>query len=391
MKHMACILLIITVLFAGFAVAEDYAAYTISDTYYAQSAPTVMANGDLFYRVWFDRDGTCDDDHPWHLLWVRDGKTYRDFPYTTEGTQLPWSTALVLDGTDEQSCTLLLSVLSDTQLERLGQDHGSLEMVRWTENGMEPIKSISGDWEARTTRVLHNGFSAWNSDLGVLSIFDQDGTLVADVGLTAGEENHGHFSWIAGDVAGTCACLLRLSPIGEQHERYRLYGIANGDVVWTRDLHAFCSVEAPGDGSLYLLTRTADAVTSPVLIEKINGHGKSIVSKTLSADKLVLSTQLTYASATGQLLLTGGAVSNSRNISIAYQFTLDEYLKPTTVDTRVFQYSSDHTFSTLVQTDGSSWVFCPGYGLDEATDMPPVMVPFDVLPTADNAYGLTLK
>ena len=67
------------------------------------------------------------------------------------------------------------------------------------------------------------------------------------------------------------------------------------------------------------------------------------------------------------------------------------YLKPTTVDTRVFQYFSDHTFSTLVQTDSSSWVFCPGYGLDEATDMPPVMVPFDVLPTADNAYGLTLK
>lgn len=391
MKPMAALLLMM-LFCVGMASAEDFSAYEVQTNGFPIFAPSaIMENGDMLFETWADRDGTHDEEHPWHLEWMRDGKVYRDMPFT-DSLRHPWNMAFFMPVGEE--CYVLLPAVSGWAEELLGEAEyqPAAEVYRWTETGMEQIAAIPGRCAFNDIEVFDGGFALWDRESGALKSYRYDGTPGQSYPL--GDGGNGNLLRISGMADGTLYATVSTS--GYPRPACTVYALEDGQILWQRDYRWYVRTFCPGDGYLYVSWAKSDKPYSPIQIDRIDADGKVLLSRTLSADKLVLSHNLTLHPDNGHLMLCGKGVSASRNQFNAFVMELDGEMREVSLDVRSFCYYQDASFSGLSLPDGTCAVFSNGtYGgeVGEGEEPPasgvPVLVPFDALtPTGRNGIKI---
>lgn len=390
--------MVLLLLCIGAACAEDdFSAYEIQmGNAFAVFAPdAIMDNGDMLFHAWANREGTVDEDHPWHLVWMRDGQIYRDLPYTNDHRH-PWSGSSFIPVDDE--CYVLLPSVESWSMD-LNNDSGfqpAVEVYHWTENGMEPVASIPGQWDCQCIKAAQQGFVIYDKDSGDLYSYRYDGTLLASTHLFDGEKEY----LLRYSAAKDGTQFITLITSGYPHPSCTLYAVKKGQILWKQDYRWYISTICPGDGYVYAIWNERDDVLSPVRIDRLDpATGKTLIGRTLSANKLVLSFSLNVDPASGSLQLSGRGIARSRNEYNAFVMVLDRDMREVSLDVRRFCYYQNDYFSVMNLPDGSFAVYSNGTyedDVDREPDEPmppsgePIIVPFEVLPEADR-NGIKIK
>lgn len=369
MKRMAVLCLLLLCVRAAWA--EDFSAYEIKTHGFPIFAPSViMDNGDLLFHTWDDRAGTIGEDHPWHLEWMRDGNVYRDFPYTNDDL-CSWNASSFMPIGDE--CYVIVPDSSRKSGE--GANGSMLEVYRWTDAGMEQIASIE-DCTEGDIAVLREAFAVWKRESGTMQINRYEGTPLQTYQLKP--ENQMIQVLEAED--GTLYALM--ADYRNADWAYTVYALKNGAVLWQREYQEYVGMRCPGDEYLYILKLEGEGNYKAIQIERLDAEGNTTMSRTLSADRLVLSCGMTVHPENGRLMLFGKGVAASRNQYNVFVMELDQDMREISVDVRRFCYKKDYSFSVCPMPDGSVSLFSNGSG-DEQQEGMPVMVPFEALQQTD--------
>ena len=336
-----------------------------------------MDNGDMFFHTWDDRAGTIGKDHPWHLEWMRDGNVYRDFPYTNDDS-CSWNASSFMPIGDE--CYVIVPASSRKNGE--GTNDSMLEVYRWTDAGMERIAAIE-DCAEGNIAVLRGAFAVWKRESGTMQINRYEGTPLQTYQLKP--ENQMIQVLEAED--GTLYALI--VDYRNADWAYTVYALKDGAVLWQREYQNYVGMKCPGDGYLYILKLEGEGDYKAIQIERLDAEGNAVMSRTLSADRLVLSCGMTVHPENGRLMLFGKGVAASRNQYNVYVMELDQDMREISVDVRRFCYKKDYSFSVCPMPDGSVSLFSNGSG-DEQQEGVPVMVPFEVLQQTDR-NGIELR
>lgn len=396
------LLIVLMLLCIGAACAEeDYSAYALQmgDAFPIFAPDAIMDNGDMLFHAWADREGTVDENHPWHLVWMRDGRVYRDLPYATDRCRYPWNTSKFMVSEDNECYVILPTLEISEQLLAEAPDYvQAVEVYHWTENGIALISSIPGTWQDYEIRVITGGFALWDRKTGVTTVYDCNGVKKHDYQL--GTYDSGDFIGFAGDLNSIQLVVFRTSSYSGSHVSSRVYALQDGRILWQKDYRWMTSIHVPGDDFVYVSWRENDKSYSPVRIERMDpATGKTLIGRTLSANKLVLSFSLNVDPASGSLQLSGRGIARSRNEYNAFVMVLDREMREVSLDVRRFCYYQNDYFSVMNLPDGSFAVYSNGTyedDVDREPDEPmppsgePIIVPFEVLPEADR-NGITIK
>ena len=392
MKRIIAALLIAIIAFAFIAAgAENYYDYRIHDQYFAPMYPVLFGDKNALYNAWGDREG--NEAMESHLLWLQDGNLLRDYTYSTENAR--FNQAVFLPREDN-TCGVLAPGKKDT--DRGDEKFISIELYEWTENGLELQKEIPGNWERTEIKTLQNGFTVYDYVNGILCCYDIYGNQLREIQMTEeipateilGTMRYGNMTDADGNINDMFVITFRTEIRDYNHARFAQICIDQQGVKWRRDFTYFSSVAFPGDGYFYRVESTNDGKTSPKKITRLDEGGNDALSKVLSADNLVLGFNMSVSPKTGNLILHGKAVANSRKIYTVFCMELDENMNQKALDVRRIDYYDDYNPSVQMQKDGSLLVNCTGSEVGEATNVPTVLIPFDVLPVAE-MHGLQLK
>ena len=399
-RFIALLLAAAVFLVFGAAGAESYYEYRIHDQYFAPFSPEFFGDNNVLYHAWGDRDGNIGLD--WHLLWYRDGKLYRDFAYSIEKR---FSQSIFLPREDN-TCGVLVPGRREIHMSDLGWDSDEIEpaidyaeLYEWTENGLELRKQIPGCWDWADIKTTDGGFVAYDSVKGILSCFDSYGSLLREISMTEKipeteiqqEMCYGKLVNLTGMMNDQCVIIFRTEVASATNARYLVLCLDHLKEKWVRKYQFSPGMVFPGDGSFYCIERVNDSNTSPVKIVRLDDRGNDLLSRTLSADKLVIGFHIKVSPETGNLMLYGKAVANSRKIFTVFRMELDENMNQASLDVRQVDYYDDYSPAVLMQKDGTLFVHCDGgEEADLLVNVPTVLIPFDALPTTDT-YGLQLK
>ena len=401
MKRIIAVLLVAIIVFSFTAAgAENYYEYRIHDQYFAPFSPELFGENNVLYHAWGDRDGNVGLD--WHLLWYRDGKLFRDFAYSTEKR---FNQSIFLPREDN-TCGVLVPGRKETRMADLGWDSNEIEpainyieLYEWTDNGLELQKQIPGDWEWTDIKTTDDGFVTYDPLKGTLSCFDSYGNLLQEIPLTEKipqteimqQMRYGQLVNIAGEISEQCVILFRTEIANARNARYLALCLDHLKEKWTRKYQFSPGIVFPGDGYFYCLERVNDSKTSPVKIIRLDEQGNDLLSRMLSADNLVLGFHVKTSPLTGNLMLYGKAVANSKKIYNVFRMDLDENMNQVSLDVRQIDYYDDYSPSVQMQKDGTLFVHCVGgEEADRLMNVPTVLIPYDVLPVAET-HGLQLK
>ena len=170
-----------------------------------------------------------------------------------------------------------------------------------------------------------------------------------------------------------------------------VYALREGDVLWQREYRHYIGIRCPGDGYLYVLQKESGKKYSPIHIERVDADGNVLLSRTLSADRLVLSCGFAFQPDSGRLMIFGHGVAVSRDQYNVFVMELDQDMQEVSTDVRRFYYHGDYGFSVCPMPDGRFTVFSNGTDIrPQESSGEPVLVPFDVLEKTDR-NGLTLR
>ena len=123
----------------------------------------------------------------------------------------------------------------------------------------------------------------------------------------------------------------------------------------------------------------------------MDADGSVLLSRTLSADRLVLSCGFAFQPDSGRLMIFGHGVAVSRDQYNVFIMELDQNMQEVSTDVRRFYYHGDYGFSVCPMPDGRFMVFSNGTDIHpQESSGEPVLVPFDVLEKTDR-NGLTLR
>lgn len=384
----------------GMACAEnDYAAYELQwgDAFAVQAPDAILDNGDMLFRAWADREGTVDETHPWHLVWMRDGKIYRDVAYRNN-TRYPWSVSRFAVSRDNE-CYVILPAAEDVNGAKAvdpGYVQGA-EVYHWTENGLERTAVLPGLWRDTDIRVIRGGFALWDRQSGRMTVHTCDGTLTAEYPLETYED--GDFVSFAGEMDGVQLAVFRTSRYQGAKVTSRVYAVRDGKILWQKDYRVMTYAHVPGDGYLYVSWYDNGKSYSSVHFDRLDESGRVLLGRTISADKQVLVCALRTDPQKGRLQLYGRGVSRSREEYNAFVMTLDETMRESALQVCTFNYHRDTEFSVMPLPEGGFAVFSNGTYWDDAEREPgekmpasgmPVVVPMEVLQET-NRHGITLK
>ena len=115
------------------------------------------------------------------------------------------------------------------------------------------------------------------------------------------------------------------------------------------------------------------------------------MTKLMKADKVVLGCGILPMPETGELILTGKAVANSRKVYKVYRMDVnaDDWTVKNT-DIRAMNYYNDYNLYVARDLDGNCYAFASGIDELDAGNINPVLVPFDELDKTDNP-GIRLQ
>ncbi|MDO5436310.1 MAG: hypothetical protein Q4G19_08065, partial [Clostridia bacterium] len=353
MKRSIVVLFLLAILFLlGNACADDYSEYVLKTDYYYLSFPSSDSaqNGQLFLNAHSAAEQS--ERTSGHLLWIRDGEIYRDFRYDEHRVH-PWKLAKFMQGGDE--CYILLPTGARDQDDR----EPAAEVYRWNDAGMELAARIPGQWENIYLRVFKDGFCTWDHTTGSLTTYRSNGTLLASYQLEPNENRR--WGFIYGEADGMQLFSVNESSMGDAHPIYCIYALKNGQILWTKECRFNPSISVPGDGYCYIACKLEeDNSYSPFSIEKVDSLGNTVAKRKLSADKLVISFSMDIDPQTGNTVLYGKAVANSRKVYKAFVMELDENMNEISVDVRTFDHYNDYDFTIYPLQEGGCVLFSRG-------------------------------
>lgn len=214
----------------------------------------------------------------------------------------------------------------------------------------------------------------------VLCLYDGNGNLEAKLPMEAEDE----CLYAARDREGMW--IVTVAPRALV-STYRHMMIRNGEIKWQKgpDDTAY-ALQMDQQGGYFLNRSANDSTYTPKIIEHYNGDGQLLWRKTLSGDRVLLSTRAWIDPETGHVVIYGHAVAKSRGIFRVFRLKADENGNQMSLDVRECDYRQSYDMNVVVSpaTGRAMVVVTP---LDNA---PSVFVPFDVLPPAPDT-GLRLK
>lgn len=401
MKRIIAVLLVAIIVFSFTAAgAENYYEYRIHDQYFAPFSPEFFGDNNVLYHAWGDRDGNVGLD--WHLLWYRDRELFRDFAYSTEKR---FNQAIFLPR-ENNTCGILVPGRKETRMSDLGWDSDEIEpaieyveFYEWTDSGLELLKQIPGSWDWADIKTTDDGFVTYDSLTGTLSCYDSYGNLLQEISMTEKipnteimqEMRYGQLVKLTGRMNDQCVITFRTEMASAKNARYLILCLEHLKEKWSRKYQYSPAVVFPGDGCFYCIESVNDSKTSPVRIVRLDDKGNDTVSRILSADQLVIGINMKTSPSTGNLMLYGKAVANSRKIYTVFRMELDGNMNQASLDVRRIDYYDDYSPAVEMQKDGTLFVHCTGgEEADRLMNVPTVLIPFDVLPVAET-HGLQLK
>lgn len=396
-RAFAVLLCVLSVFICVYSQAEEYYQYGIHDQYYGPFAPEFFGDNNVLYRAWGDRDGNLNLD--WHLLWYRDGSLFRDFAYSADQR---FNQAVFLPREDN-TCAVLIPGRREREKSQPDYDPvfdsaiAYTELYEWTENGLESLKKIPGKWDWLDIQIADDGFLAYDGPGGMLSFFDSYGNLLYEMNVSdlippteiRGTLTHGNLVDVTGKMTEKCVISFRTEWVDAYHSTYMAICMDQMEEKWRREFLFSPGFSFPGDGYFYRAERDRDSRTPPVKIIRLGPNGEDMMTKTLSADNLVLGCHLAVSPRTGKLMLYGSAVANSRKIYTVFKMDLDENMNQAALDVRAIDYYRDYAPAVKMQKDGTLFVHCDG-GEKVPMNAPTVLIPYDVLPAAES-HGLRLR
>lgn len=353
-----CLLLALLLCVSLSAQAQGYEDYTIG-----RGEPIMLYPLDghnTVVRCWPSR-GKNYDTEPWHLVWYRDGQEYRHLPYYAKGATGD------LDHTD-----FLLNADGGVQV-LLYRNDGTF-LYDWTDNGLENPAALPSGWgyrvcgpylaatrpgegQALEVTLQKGGETIWSGKLPGCA-----GSALRDV--WAFKEN-GYLLRTEKGNASLLTCIKGDTV---------LYQVTPEPGMYLPD----------GQGGFLDVQGNHSGDYTPLTIYHYDVSGRQDKQYVLRGEKLVTSLDGAVRNEeTGNLILYGGAVANSRRVYTVFSLTLDQDLNPVSWDFRDLPAKyRDYSPKVYLAPDSTPYVYIWAVGLENAFTYPPAFPPFETLPTA---------
>jgi hypothetical protein len=370
MKKWGMMLLALALL-AGMTAARadsiDFAPYTLED---GAANDYIMLNEHDLVGQCSALDGS---------VWWRDRAVYRTF-HMEQGM----GNYLLLPRSDGTCGAVHISKEEDTSRRKV-------VLYDWEEEGLVNGREIPVTRPVRYD-VVKDGMALLddNGSQTLLKLYDGYGNLEAQIEVSR------EIDFVIGSVrVGPSSWLTRVCP-RMKGDSYLLLMIRDGAVVWQKGPgkeNPSPRVFPDGQGGFFIWDYQDDSTYNPLVLTRYDENGNQLWRKTLKGNKVVLGTASTVSSLdreTGQTVLAGTAMANSRKVYRVYRMEVDDQGKTVSMDVRESDYHNRIYYNVHVFPDtGNTWVL-----FDEALtypyDYPAALVSFEALPKADNP-GIELR
>ena len=370
-----------TAVYDSYRVELGDASYFVGWTF----CPLDAHNAVVFART--DKEGK-----PWHVGWYRDGELFRDLAGYNANVYLEdrviprpvlWDgETLIMGCSDRKGAyrTVVIDGINCADPENY-EDY----FADWTENGLENRRPVPEDWyEAQQLgRVM---FSREN---GTLSLrIDGQETVLPEAFLEIPTELVFNLDCIP---AGEERCLLSWRNDADSYQYIACvdHGRMRSEVVLSMEDAWLIMPDADGGFLSQIGWNTGDY--TPVSLAHYSADGERDRVLQLKGDRMVVRAMHTVADGeTGNVILYGTAVAQSRYVYTAFAMTLDRDLNVTDLDVRNIDgayraYSPD----LEIAPDGTAWLLIGD--VDGKPAHRPVMIPFSALEKSNDDHGLTLE
>ncbi|MBR6028838.1 MAG: hypothetical protein IKP40_07070 [Clostridia bacterium] len=369
-KRLLINLIVLALLLTGCALSEEWKPYELPehavDAYFLTDRDRLVTARDDNYRIAY-------------LLWYRDGALLRETAFEKVMGQRIHPLKI-----EDDQCFFLVerTVYADPD-DMKGQIH--LTLYRWGEAGL----LVCREWQFEDGSIagsLRHGFMVMvkdESSCASLTLYDWRGDPLWGPETFTPDASQSSLRFLIGNGKGDWAVdfygksLKTTQPctwLFTNHQR-------------TGEIREKLSNSMLPSGKIPVRKKLEDTNYSPVRLTIFSPEGQRLCSATLHADRLVLSIMIIRENDDGSYEVYGSAVANSRRTYLIWHISTDAQLHQTALDVRSLNHYRDYGAYLVPQPNGTIWVFVNDL---DTFSHPPVLIPFDVLPTA-SAHGIRLE
>lgn len=372
-------ILLLALLLAPHAMAEDYAGYRFPQDY--PLTAVLISENDVLTTGWSDYDGHID--RPWHVTWWRGRTVFRDLPYYPGGAVSELGTAKFLVEKDGSFKVMICSRTDG------GTNYTHCRLYDWTEQGLEnpiaiPLTPSAADVRSVTVRAYGRRAVTIERHIDgalTLNVYDTRGDRICRFSTV--QEQSAVLDGLLEIADGVFLAEFRFGP----PETNTLLCLDASGLRWQKALAEHAGLRADGRGGAVLSLGQIGSSYTPYRIVRLDENGAETAQKIISGNRVVVGLgspvwneqERTYT-------FLGYAVANSRKVYTVYRLVTDESLTPLAWDVRDLAKSFGDYSPTLLRTPGGTdFVFSRKIGGDGVA-----LVPFDALPRSTENVGLTL-
>ncbi len=330
---------------------------------------------------------------PWHVSWYRDGELFRDLTWIIEEPYMEHHVVAQPVIWDGEHLTVRYSVRKDAYQEVVdgngmhSADPGNYQtfLAEWTENGLENAAPIPDDWY--DTNGLGRVMFSHKNGVFDLRIEGKDAPLPEGFPGAPVED----VFYLRCYPVSENMYLLTYMISGDENRRVICmdHGTKRSEVRLTEEED--WNVWPDANGGFFAQIGWPTGSYEPVRLKHFNADGEQDRTVELKGEKVVVRPAHTWIDeSTGNTVLYGTAVANSRYLYTAFAMTLDKDLNVLDLDMRELSaVYRDYSPSMYLAPDGSAWVLLGD--LEGKKNTRPMMVPFSELEKSGETFGLTLE
>ncbi len=330
---------------------------------------------------------------PWHVSWYRDGELFRDLTWFIEEPYMEHHVIAQPVAWDGEHMTVRYNVRKGAYQEVVDGDgmHSAdpanyeTYLAEWTENGLENERPLPATWYD----TGDPGPCEFSFENGAFRLrIDGKDTPLPEGFPGAPKED---IFYLKCTPVNENMYLLTYMIRGDKNRRVICmdHGTKRSEVRLTEEEDWFVWPEA--NGGFLVQIGYATGTYDPVRLAHFNADGERDRTMELKSEKTVVRVAHTWIDQeTGNTVLYGTAVANSKLIYAAFAMTLDKDLKVLDLDVRKLSaVYRDYSPSMYLAPDGSAWVLLGD--LEGKKKTRPMMIPFSELEKNGDDLGLTLE
>ena len=330
---------------------------------------------------------------PWHVSWYRDGELFRDLTWIIEEPYMEHHVIAQPVAWDGEHLTVRYStrkgayqeVVDESGMHSANPGNYETYLAEWTENGLENVVSIPEDWYD-TNELGRIAFSQKEGGFG-LQIDGKDVPLPEGFPGAPVEDVFYLRCYPVNENMYLLTYMLR----GDENRRVICmdHGTKRSEVRLTEEED--WTVWPDANGGFFVQIGWPTGSYEPVGLKHFNADGEQDRIMELKGDKTVVRVAHTWIDKeTGNTILYGTAIANSRILYTAFAMTLDKDLNVLDLDVRKLSaVYRDYSPYMYLAPDGSAWVLIGD--LEGKKKTRPMMIPFSELEKNGDDLGLTLE